>query len=110
MEEIGVNLAGPLQEHARHERAPASASVKVPEALKLLEQEEAGKLVDQDRVNREALLRAETAGIIFIDEIDKIASREGGQRRRPRRLAARACSATSSPSSRAAPSPPSTAR
>jgi len=36
--------------------------------------------VDQDRVNREALIRAESAGIIFIDEIDKIASREGAAR------------------------------
>ena len=55
-------------------------SVTVPEALDLLAQEEAGRLVDQDRVNREALVRAESAGIIFIDEIDKIASREGVSR------------------------------
>src|SRR5678816_850040 len=55
-------------------------SVTVPEALDLLAQEESSRLVDQDRVNREALLRAESAGIIFIDEIDKIASREGAAR------------------------------
>jgi ATP-dependent HslUV protease ATP-binding subunit HslU len=46
-------------------------------ALKALEQEEAGKLIDQDRVNRDAVKRAENDGIIFLDEIDKIASREG---------------------------------
>jgi ATP-dependent HslUV protease ATP-binding subunit HslU len=51
--------------------------VKVPEALRILTEEEAGKLVDADRINREALRRAETTGIVFIDEIDKIASREG---------------------------------
>jgi ATP-dependent HslUV protease ATP-binding subunit HslU len=50
---------------------------RVPDALKILQAEEAQKLVDQDRVTREALQRAETAGIVFIDEIDKIASREG---------------------------------
>jgi ATP-dependent HslUV protease ATP-binding subunit HslU len=52
--------------------------VGVAEALKLLAREESERLVDQDRVTREALQRAESSGIIFIDEIDKIASREGG--------------------------------
>ena len=77
------------------------------EALELLTQEEAAQLVDMERVTREALDRAENAGIVFIDEIDKIASREGG--RTARTCRARACSATSSPSSRAPPSTPSTA-
>jgi ATP-dependent HslUV protease ATP-binding subunit HslU len=49
---------------------------KVPEALELLEQEEAQKLIDMDRVLREAIMRVEQAGIIFLDEIDKIAGRE----------------------------------
>jgi ATP-dependent HslUV protease ATP-binding subunit HslU len=49
--------------------------VKVPEALTMLVQEEAGKLIDMDRVTREAIERVEQAGIVFIDEIDKIASR-----------------------------------
>ncbi len=52
--------------------------VKVREALELLTQEEAARLVDMERVTREALDRAQNAGIIFIDEIDKIAGREGG--------------------------------
>lgn len=49
--------------------------VKVPEALLILQQEEASKLIDMDKVTREAIERAEQSGIIFIDEIDKIASR-----------------------------------
>ena len=55
-----------------------------------------------------AVERVQASGILFIDEIDKIAGPRG--RPRPRRLAARACSATSCPSSRARRSPPSTAR
>jgi ATP-dependent HslUV protease ATP-binding subunit HslU len=49
--------------------------VKVPEALLIIQQEEASKLIDIDKVTREAIERAEQSGIIFIDEIDKIASR-----------------------------------
>lgn len=49
--------------------------VKVPEALYILQQEEAGKLIDMDRVTKEAIERTEQSGIIFIDELDKIASR-----------------------------------
>jgi ATP-dependent HslUV protease ATP-binding subunit HslU len=53
--------------------------LKVPEALRVLNAEEAHRLVDKDRVVQEGLLRAEQAGIIFIDEIDKIAGRESGR-------------------------------
>ena len=53
--------------------------VKVPEALTLLAQEEAQKLIDMDEVIREAIHLVQDSGIIFIDEIDKIASREKGQ-------------------------------
>ncbi len=49
----------------------------VAEARKLLEQEEADKLIDMDSVVREAIFRAENLGIVFIDEIDKIASTGG---------------------------------
>lgn len=52
--------------------------VKVKEARKILEQEEADKLIDQDAVQEEAIRRAEQDGIAFIDEIDKIAGRRGG--------------------------------
>ena len=52
--------------------------VKVKEARKILEQEEADKLIDHDAVQEEAIRRAEQDGIVFIDEIDKIAGRRGG--------------------------------
>jgi ATP-dependent HslUV protease ATP-binding subunit HslU len=51
--------------------------VKIPEALEILTQEEAGKLVDMEVITKEALRRAEQSGIVFVDEIDKIAGREG---------------------------------
>jgi ATP-dependent HslUV protease ATP-binding subunit HslU len=49
--------------------------VKVPEAIVIITQEEANKLIDMDKVLREAIERTEQNGIIFIDEIDKIASK-----------------------------------
>jgi ATP-dependent HslUV protease ATP-binding subunit HslU len=52
-------------------------SLPLPEAREVLRQEEESRLVDQDQVAREAVLRAESAGIVFLDEIDKIAGREG---------------------------------
>ncbi|XDD48743.1 ATP-dependent protease ATPase subunit HslU [Leptospira sp. WS92.C1] len=51
--------------------------LKIQEALKALEEFEAEKLLDPDKVQREALRRVEEMGIIFLDEIDKIAGREG---------------------------------
>lgn len=50
-------------------------SMKVSEARKVLHQQEADKLIDMDKVTQEAIFRAENMGIIFIDEIDKVASR-----------------------------------
>lgn len=52
--------------------------VKVPEALEIFAEEEAQRLIDMDQVVREAIERVENSGIVFIDEIDKIAGREGG--------------------------------
>lgn len=52
--------------------------VKVPEAYELLIQEETQKLIDMDRVVKEAVERVEQSGIVFIDEIDKIAGRQSG--------------------------------
>lgn len=49
--------------------------VKVPEALVLVTQEEANKLIDMELVKKEAIERTEQTGIVFIDEIDKVASR-----------------------------------
>ena len=51
-------------------------TVKIPEAMEILTQEEAGKLIDMDKVIGEALRRVEQSGIVFLDEIDKIAGRE----------------------------------
>ena len=51
-------------------------TVKIPEALEILTQEEAGKLIDMDKVIGEAVRRVEQSGIVFLDEIDKIAGRE----------------------------------
>lgn len=51
-------------------------TVKIPEAMEILTQEEASKLIDMDKVVTEAVLRVEQSGIVFIDEIDKIAGRE----------------------------------
>lgn len=50
--------------------------LKVPDAMKFLAQEEAQKLVDMDEITREAVDRVEQSGIVFLDEIDKIAGRE----------------------------------
>jgi ATP-dependent HslUV protease ATP-binding subunit HslU len=51
--------------------------VKVPEALRVLTAEEANRLVDMEVVQKEAVRRVEQSGIVFLDEIDKIAGREG---------------------------------
>ena len=51
-------------------------NMKVPDALKHLTQEEAQKLIDMEEVTREAVARVEETGIVFLDEIDKIAGRE----------------------------------
>jgi ATP-dependent HslUV protease ATP-binding subunit HslU len=53
--------------------------MKVPEALEILEEEEAQRLVDMEKVTREALERVEQSGIIFLDEIDKIVGADGAQ-------------------------------
>ncbi len=53
--------------------------MKVKEALRYLTQEEAQKLIDMDEVIREAIDRVENQGIVFIDEIDKVAARSGGK-------------------------------
>jgi len=75
MEEIEMNLREMLGNIMPGKKK--SRRVKVPEALSLLKQEEVQKLVDVEEAVREAIHRTENSGIIFIDEIDKIASREG---------------------------------
>ncbi len=88
VEEMGMNLQdlfGSMMPKKTKKRR-----MSVEEARKFLEQEEAQKLVDMDEVVREAIHRVENSGIVFLDEIDKIAgekskvgpdvSREGVQR------------------------------
>ena len=75
LEEMGVNLQelfGNLGGKKRKKRR-----VKVSEARDILIQEEAQKLIDMDKVQKEALARVQQSGIVFIDEIDKVASHSG---------------------------------
>jgi ATP-dependent HslUV protease ATP-binding subunit HslU len=76
VEEIGVNLKDMMGNMFGGGRTK-NRRLKVPEALQHLQQEESQKLVDMDTVNRTAVDRVQQSGIIFIDEIDKIASRDG---------------------------------
>ncbi len=73
LEELEINLkemlGNLLPERAKRKK------VKVPDALVILSQEEAAKLVDMEKVTKEAIERVEQSGIVFIDEIDKIASK-----------------------------------
>ena len=75
VEEIGVNLKDMMGN--MFQGRTKSRRMKVPDALAHLVAEEQGKLVDMESVSRAAVQRVEHAGIIFIDEIDKIASRDG---------------------------------
>ncbi len=71
--DLGEMLGGLLPKKRVQKR------VTVQEARRIFEQEEAAKLIDMDAVKREALRRAGENGIIFIDEIDKVAGREGAR-------------------------------
>ena len=51
--------------------------VSIEDARNILQQEEVSKLIDMDEVSREAVARVEQSGIVFLDEIDKVASRRG---------------------------------
>jgi len=89
VEEMGINIQdmfGSFLPKKKRKR-----KVSIDDARKILQQEEAQKLIDLDEVTREAIIKTEQSGIIFIDEIDKIAgkgyggggpdvSREGVQR------------------------------
>ncbi|HET7342982.1 MAG TPA: ATP-dependent protease ATPase subunit HslU [Methylomirabilota bacterium] len=76
MEEVGVQLKDMLSNimPGRTKRR----RMRVAEARRLLVQEEAQKLVDMEEVVGQAIRRVENSGIIFLDELDKVAGREGG--------------------------------
>ena len=76
MEEMGVNLQDMMGQMMG--KRTRKRRVTIPEAIETLAQEEAQKLIDPDTVTKEGIRRAEEAGIVFLDEIDKIARREGG--------------------------------
>jgi ATP-dependent HslUV protease ATP-binding subunit HslU len=75
MEDIESNLRDMLQNILP--RRSKKTRLPVGEALDLLAQEEAARLIDMEAATREAIRRVEESGIVFIDEIDKIAGREG---------------------------------
>jgi len=77
MEEMGFNMKELMNQIMP--KKTRSRKVKIPEALELLTQEEAARLVDMESVAHDAIHRAEQSGIVFIDEIDKIAGREANR-------------------------------
>ena len=76
IEELGVNfqeIFGKMLPERTKKR-----KVTISEARRLLSQEETQKLVDMDEVVKKAISRVEDSGIVFLDELDKVAGREGG--------------------------------
>jgi ATP-dependent HslUV protease ATP-binding subunit HslU len=73
MEEMAEQLKGLFSQMGQAKRK--TRKLKIGEALKLLVEEEAGKLVNEDDIRTAALANAENNGIVFLDEIDKVASR-----------------------------------
>jgi ATP-dependent HslUV protease ATP-binding subunit HslU len=76
LEEMDINLKDVLP--GLFGNRTKKRNMRVAEALEYLVQEEEQKLIDMEQVTRSALERVERSGIIFLDEIDKIAGREGG--------------------------------
>jgi ATP-dependent HslUV protease ATP-binding subunit HslU len=76
MEEMGINIKemlGNMFPKRSHRKR-----VKVAEARRILEEQEAARLVDKEKVQEEAVRRVQESGIVFVDEIDKVAGRSGG--------------------------------
>lgn len=75
MEEAGMNIQEMLSQFMPQRKVRRKTTVS--EARRLLIEDEASNLIDKDEIGREAVYRAENAGIVFIDEIDKIADAGG---------------------------------
>ncbi len=69
-----VNLQDMMSQMPGFKGRTKRRRLKVPDALDVLKQQEAQKLIDHDKVQRDALQRTEQAGIVFLDEIDKVGS------------------------------------
>jgi len=76
-EEMGFDVQGFLGQMMPREKK--KKKVSIAEARRIFTMEEAAKLIDQESITRSAINLAEENGIIFIDELDKIAGREGGR-------------------------------
>ncbi|HZH58150.1 MAG TPA: HslU--HslV peptidase ATPase subunit [Metabacillus sp.] len=76
MEQMGMNMQDALGSLMPKKKKKRKLTVR--EARKVLTNEEASKLIDLDEVSQEAVIRAEQTGIIFIDEIDKVAGKSKG--------------------------------
>ena len=76
MEEMGIDIKAMLSGVPGFGKKAKRRRMKVGDALPILVREEAQKLIDMDRVVRDAIVRTEQSGIVFLDEIDKIAGRE----------------------------------
>ena len=76
VEEVDINIKDMLP--GLFQGRTKKRKLRIPEALAALAQEEEQKLIDMDSVARAAVDRVQQSGIIFVDEIDKVAGREGG--------------------------------
>jgi ATP-dependent HslUV protease ATP-binding subunit HslU len=76
MEEMTEQLRGMFSQMGQAKRK--TRKLRIAEALKLLVEEEAAKLVNEDEIKTQAIFNAEQNGIVFIDEIDKVTSRSEG--------------------------------
>ena len=76
MEDLAEQMKGLFSQ--MHQAKKTQRKLRIADALKLLVEEEAGRLVNEDEIRAAAVANAEADGIVFIDEIDKVASRQSG--------------------------------